>query len=356
MCMCVYVCACWCMCRSHCSQYFHYPIPPSSSSKKTLPYPQGASVVFFSFIGFDTVATAAEEVKNPGRDLPIGIVGSLSICTVLYVAMCLVITGMEKFTTIDLDAPFAVAFSKVGMGWAQRVVAAGALTGIITSLLGSLLGQARIYVTLGRQALAPAWLARVHPVRGTPVNATIVTMFTAGFLALFIEIELLAELVSIGTLVVFCSVCSGVLFRRYHVHGSGESLQPLAWRLGCVVLFSVGFSVSYTEKAHISVPFIFLGLWLIVTASFLMLPVRYTPQVFRCPGSPFIPSLGMLATLHLIGSLGWPAYVRWIVWFILGTIVYLSYGVHKAQRRRSGSDLGSRIRTAAIVHKARGKP
>ncbi|KXZ55291.1 hypothetical protein GPECTOR_3g427 [Gonium pectorale] len=118
----------------------------------------GASVVFFSFIGFDTVATAAEEVTNPGRDLPIGIVGSLSICTVLYVLMCLAITGMQSYSVIDLDAPFAAAFTAVGQGWAQRVVAAGALTGIITSLLGSLLGQARIYVTLGRQALAPAWL------------------------------------------------------------------------------------------------------------------------------------------------------------------------------------------------------
>ncbi|GLC37891.1 hypothetical protein PLESTM_000660300 [Pleodorina starrii] len=291
----------------------------------------GASVVFFSFIGFDTVATAAEEVKNPGRDLPIGIVGSLSICTLLYVAMCLAITGMESYTTIDLNAPFAVAFSKVGMEWAQRLVAAGALTGIITSLLGSLLGQARIYVTLGRQALAPAWLARVHPVRRTPTNATLVTMFTAGFLALFIDIELLAELVSIGTLVVFCSVCSGVLFRRYHVHGSGEPLRPLGLRLGGVVLASVGFSVSFTERAPVAVPIVFLVLWLAVTASFLMLPVRYTPQVFRCPCSPFLPSLGMLSTLHLIGSLGWPAYVRWIVWFVLGTAVYLCYGLHRSQ-------------------------
>eukprot|EP00198_Chlamydomonas_reinhardtii_P000349 XP_001689684.1 cationic amino acid transporter 2 [Chlamydomonas reinhardtii] len=287
----------------------------------------GASVVFFSFIGFDTVATAAEEVKNPGRDLPIGIVGSLAICTCLYVLMCLAITGMQSYTVIDLNAPFAVAFDHVGLGWAQRIVAAGALTGIVTSLLG----QARIYVTLGRQSLAPAWLAKVHPTRGTPVNATYVTMFTAGFLALFIEIELLAELVSIGTLVVFCSVCAGVLFRRYYVHGSGEPLRPVLGRLGGVVAAAVCFSVSFTEAAPAWVPAIFLVVWFAITLSFYRLPVKYVPQVFRCPLSPWLPSAGMLATLHLIGSLGWPAYVRWIVWFVLGTTVYLTYGMHRSQ-------------------------
>ncbi|KAG2487845.1 hypothetical protein HYH03_013562 [Edaphochlamys debaryana] len=300
----------------------------------------GASVVFFSFIGFDTVATAAEEVQNPGRDLPIGIVGSLSIATGLYVLMCLAITGMQRYNEIDLDAPFAAAFTSVGLGWAQRIVAAGALTGIITSLLGSLLGQARIYVTLGRQALAPAWLARVDPACGTPRNATLVTMFTAGFLALFIDIELLAELVSIGTLVVFCSVCAGVLFRRYHVHGSGEPLRPVLSRLGAVVAAAVGFSVSFTERAPIAIPILFLVAWLGVTLSFYMLPVRYVPQVFRCPLSPILPSAGMLSTLHLIGSLGWPAYVRWIVWFIMGTALYLNYGMHRSQGEAGGAAPG----------------
>jgi APA family basic amino acid/polyamine antiporter len=131
----------------------------------------GASVVFFSFIGFDTVATAAEEVKNPSRDLPIGIIGSLSICTVLYVLMCLVITGMQPYNEIDIHAPFSVAFDAVGLHWARTIVALGALAGIMTSLLGSLLGQARIYVILGRQHLLPPWIARVSEHSGTPRNA-----------------------------------------------------------------------------------------------------------------------------------------------------------------------------------------
>ncbi len=292
----------------------------------------GASVVFFSFIGFDTVATTAEEAKNPSRDLPIGIVGSLLLSTVLYVLMCLTICGMQPYTEIDMDAPFAVAFTKVGMGWAQRLVAAGALTGITTSLLVSLLGQARIYVTLGRARLLPPWFARVRQGSGTPVNATCVTACTAGVLALLFEIEVLAELVSIGTLFVFFMVCSGVLYRRYHITGAGQPAGPVLWRLLAVALASVAFSISYTEGAPQAVPVLCLIAWLGATISFYLLPVKYVPAVFKVPLSPFLPCAGILATLHLIGSLGWPAYVRWVVWWLLGTSVYLSYGMHTSQQ------------------------
>ncbi|MEW5312473.1 MAG: hypothetical protein WDW38_004106 [Sanguina aurantia] len=296
----------------------------------------GASVVFFSFIGFDTVACASEEVKNPKRDLPIGIVGSLSFCTVIYILMCLVITGMQKYTEIDLSAPFAVAFDSVGLHWATRIVAAGALTGICTSLMGSLMGQSRIYVTLGRHNLLPVWLARVNPATGTPINAQLVTCVTAGFLALFLDLELLAELVSIGTLVVFAMVCSGVLFRRYTLRGQPEALTPVLLRILAIIMSAVGFSLSFTEEAPIAVPIVFAVLWLLITSSFLLLPVKYLPQNFRVPLSPFLPALGVFSTLHLIGSLGWPAYVRWIVWFALGTCVYICYGLHRSQGEGTG--------------------
>lgn len=168
----------------------------------------GASIVFFSFIGFDTVATAAEETIRPERDLPIGILGSLSICTVLYAGMCAVITGMVSYSTIDLNAPFSVVFVDRGMQWAASLVAAGALTGIITSLLGGLFGQPRVYAAMARDGLLPAWLAEVHPTRGTPVNAQLVTGATAGLFAFLIDIDILAQLVSIGTLCIFCFVCA----------------------------------------------------------------------------------------------------------------------------------------------------
>ncbi|KAJ9530885.1 hypothetical protein QJQ45_028830, partial [Haematococcus lacustris] len=297
----------------------------------------GASVVFFSYVGFDTVATAAEEVKHPGRDLPIGIVGSLSICTVFYVLMCIVISGMQPYTEIDLHAPFSVAFQAVGLDWADKIIAGGAITGIVTSLLGSLLGQARIYVTLGRQHLLPKWLAQVDAASGTPRNATYLTMFTAGILALFLDIEVLSELVSIGALVVFTMVCAGVLFRRYHVRGLGDSARPVGLRLAGIALTSIAFSLSFTERAPLLLPLFFLLAWLAITLSFYRLPVMYTPTLFKCPGSPWVPSLGMLTCLHLIGSLGWPAYVRWIVWFALGTVVYVTYSMHHSQGEGKGA-------------------
>lgn len=116
--------------------------------------------VFFSFIGFDTVATAAEETKNPSSALPIGIATSLLVCAVLYTAMCVTICGMVLWKQIDRDAPFAVAFHSIGMAWAGKVVAAGALAGIVTSLLVNLYGQIRLWMTLGRERLVPEWLVR----------------------------------------------------------------------------------------------------------------------------------------------------------------------------------------------------
>jgi hypothetical protein len=344
------------------------------------------------------VATAAEEAKNPVRDMPIGIVGSLLASTVLYMLMCATICGMQPYGQIDLDAPFAAAFERVGMGWARRLVAAGALAGIVTSLLVSLMGQARIYVTLGRARLLPPWFARVRQASGTPVNAQLVTASTAGVLALLFDIEVLAELVSIGgppgrctqrctaalvpapvpvpaqapsappgpqsaaaaagrrtrpapqplarvararaagTLFVFFVVCSGVLFRRYHVPGPGQgSPAPVLWRLLAVAAASVGFSVSYTERAPAAVPASFLALWLGATMAFYTLPVTLpgNPLVFRVPLSPLLPCAGILATLHLIGSLGWPAYVRWVVWWAAGSCVYLGYGLHRTQQEGS---------------------
>jgi APA family basic amino acid/polyamine antiporter len=158
-----------------------------------------------------------------------------------------------------------------------------------------------------------------------------VTMFTAGLLALLFDIEILSELVSIGTLVVFAMICCGVVFRRYYVRGQGGSLKPVGLRIGGIIISSVAFSLSYTEKAPIAVPIVFFVAWLASTATLLQLPVLYIPTKYKCPGSPWLPSFGVLSCLHLIGSLGWPAYVRWLVWFTLGTIVYLCYGLHQSQ-------------------------
>eukprot|EP00798_Chlamydomonas_sp_ICE-L_P001957 gene1957-33370_t len=215
---------------------------------------------------------------------------------------------MQPSNEIDLNAPFSVAFEAVGMGWASTIVSAGALAGIITSLLGALLGQARIYVTLGRQHLLSPWLVTMCTdgplalLLDIQLLAKSVTMCTAGLLALLLDIELLAELVSIGTLVVFCTVDAGVLFKRYHVNGSGESMKPVGFRLIAIVLFAIAFSVSYNEFAPPVVYYMFLAandmfqvLWLLVTLSFFLLPVKHVPELFQCP-------LGTCTATQLTGS------------------------------------------------------
>ncbi|KAK9811336.1 hypothetical protein WJX72_002052 [[Myrmecia] bisecta] len=302
-----------------------------------------ASVVFFSFIGFDTVATCAEETRNPAVDLPIGVIGSLLICAAFYVLMCLAICLMMPYSQIDINAPFSTAFldiqsaadstAKRGLlNFSARFVSFGAVTGIITSLLGTLIGQARIYVVLGRDCLLPPWLAVIHGERGTPVNATLLTGVTAGLLALLVDLEALAELVSIGTLFVFCMVSAGGLWRRYYAPGATR-LAPLALALLSVVGLSIALSASYTFEAPVPVLVVFAVLWLLAAASLAFLPVAFVPTKFAVPLTPFTPALGILATIHLIGSLGWPAYVRFVVWLVVSLVVYALYSVHKAEER-----------------------
>ena len=204
----------------------------------------GAGVVFFSFVGFDTVATCAEETKNPGRDLPVGIMGSLGICAVLYALMSLVITGMVPTPEIDVQAPFAAAFRDKGLGWAESVISLGAVAAITTALLSSLMGQPRVYMVMARDGLLPAWIARVHERFGTPLNASAFTGVTTGALALLVDIETLAQLVSIGTLFVFGSVCAGLLARR-HTPEDGSGRAPALWRLAALLVSCVGVSASY---------------------------------------------------------------------------------------------------------------
>jgi APA family basic amino acid/polyamine antiporter len=304
----------------------------------------GASIVFFSFIGFDTVATAAEEVRNPGRDLPLGILGSLLICTALYAAMCGVITGMVPYDHIDRNAPFAEAFAQRGMHWAASIVSAGAITGITTSLLVSLLGQPRIYMTMARDGLLPAWFARVHARRGTPVNATVVTGLSAGALALLLDIDALAQLVSIGTLCVFCFVCAAVLARRYlPPDGSGAPRAPVLARVGCVAASALAFAFATELLPGASLAFAtpLLLLFIGTTASFLWLPQQLRPKRFAVPLMPFTPALGMYATLQLIASLGPVAWLRFIVYYTLCSGVYCYY--------RGGTDPAAAAAAAAAL-------
>ena len=176
----------------------------------------GAAVVFFAFIGFDIVATTAEEARNPQRDVPRGILGSLAIVTVLYMAVSLVVTGMQNYTEIDPNdaAPLATAFDSVGMEWMGRVISVGACIGLIVVVMILMLGQTRVGFAMARDHLLPPVLAKVHPTFGTPYVITAVTGTAVALIGGLVDLETLVNLVNIGTLFAFVLVSIGVVILR----------------------------------------------------------------------------------------------------------------------------------------------
>ncbi|MGA2323568.1 MAG: amino acid permease [Sedimentisphaerales bacterium] len=233
----------------------------------------GAAMIFFAYIGFDSVSTHAEEARNPQRDVPIGIITSLIICTVLYIAVTIVLTGMVPYDQIDTDAPVAAAFQRIGLHWGQFIVSLGAVAGITSVILVLMLSQPRVLLAMARDGLLPpSFFAAVHPRFRTPWKSTILTGIAVGSLASLIPLGILAELVNIGTLFAFVIVCTSVLVMRY--------INP---------------------QAH---------------------------RPFRCPFAPAIPLLGVLFCLVLMFSLPSANWLRLFIWMAVGIIIYFLYGRH----------------------------
>ncbi|UPR02210.1 amino acid/polyamine transporter [Chloropicon primus] len=304
----------------------------------------GAAIVFFSYVGFDTVATTAEETRNPSRDLPIGIVGSLIVCTILYAAMCAALTGMVYYEDIDVNAPFADAFMRIDMGWATEVVSIGAVTGIVTALLVALLGCARIYTILGRTGLLPPSMSKISKSRGTPINATVITGMSSGLLTFLFDIEILAELVSIGTLFVFSFVAGSIMIKHYGQEVMGKSNIPsLVVRLVVQVALALVMCVLVQAEKWIPVAILAL-LYGAVIISYYFIPRNQIALKFRVPLIPWVPSLCILCNVYLIGSLGIWAYVRFFIWNFIGVCVYFFYGaIHTSEV------LPSQLKSIALV-------
>src|SRR5580765_1255651 len=233
---------------------------------------RGAGVIFFAYIGFDAVSTAAQETRNPQRDMPIGILGSLAICTVLYIAVALVLTGIVNYTQLNVPDPIAVGINAAGPGlaWLRPVVKIGAIAGLSSVILVMLLGQPRIFYSMSKDGLLPPVFSRVHPKFRTPYLASAVTGVAAMVFAGLLPIGLLGELVSIGTLLAFAIVCAGVLVLRY------------------------------TD------------------------PDR--PRPFRTPLVPFVPVAGIAACFYLMSGLPVDTWARLVVWMALGLAIYFLYG------------------------------
>ena len=232
----------------------------------------GAALVFFAYIGFDSISTHAEEARNPSRDVPIGIMTSLVLCTVLYIAVAGILTGMVPYNQINIDAPVSDAFRQVGLPWAELLVSIGAVAGITSVLLVMMLSQPRIFLAMARDGLLPtSFFGAVHERFRTPWKSTILTGVCVAAMGAFLPLRFLAELVNIGTLLAFVIVCAAVLIMR-----------------------------------------------------------RTHPEVrrpFRAPLGSVVPVLGILCCLLLMFSLPVANWVRLFVWLLIGLVIYFSYGI-----------------------------
>jgi basic amino acid/polyamine antiporter, APA family len=231
---------------------------------------KGAAVIFFAYIGFDAVSTAAEEVVDPMRDLPRGILASLFVCTVLYILVAGVLTGMVPARSIDLNAPLASAFVIRGLNAVSGIISLGAVAGLTSVLLVLLLGQSRIFFAVSRDGLLPRAFSRIHPRFRTPYIPTTLTGIAVGLTAAFLPIQEIAELTNIGTLFAFVLVCAGVWILRH--------LEP--------------------------------GL----------------KRPFRTPLVPVVPILGVLFCVDLMASLPVVTWIRFFVWMAVGFGIYFGYG------------------------------
>ncbi|XP_073041672.1 cationic amino acid transporter 7, chloroplastic-like isoform X1 [Primulina eburnea] len=296
----------------------------------------GAAMVYLSYIGYDAVSTMAEEVKNPAKDIPIGVSGSVILVSFLYCLMAASLSSLLPYDMIDPEAPFSGAFKDGGSSWrwVSNVIGVGASFGILTSLLVAMLGQARYMCVIGRSCIAPSWFAQIHPGTSTPVNASVfLGIFTAA-IALFTDLNVLLNLVSIGTLFVFYMVANAVIFRRYVTLGTTNPWPTLSF-LFSFSLASFIFTLLWQLAPFGKPKAIMLGACGIVAIAVVQLfhfTVRQArkPEFWGVPLMPWIPSISIFLNIFLLGSLDKPSYVRFGFFSALMVLVYVLYSVHSS--------------------------
>jgi basic amino acid/polyamine antiporter, APA family len=252
---------------------------------------RGAAVMFFAYVGFDAVSTAAQEARNPQRDMPIGILASLAICTVIYIAVAVVLIGIVPYQQLNVADPLAVGIDATGLTWFSPIVKLSALFGLFSTMLVQLLGQTRIFYSMSRDGLLPDLFGVVHPRFRTPWLSTVITGGIVAVAAGLLPISVLSQLVSIGSLLAFVLVCAGVLILR-----------------------------------------------------------RTAPDVvrpFRVPGVPWVPVLGALACVAQMVSLPWATWERLLIWMGIGFAVYFLYSRQRARERRM--ERAALVETAAPI-------
>ncbi|MFB0493483.1 APA family basic amino acid/polyamine antiporter [Methylobacterium sp. OAE515] len=243
---------------------------------------RGAGVVFFAFIGFDAVSTAAQEARRPQKDMPIGILGSLAVCTILYVLVAAVLTGLVPYKDLNVPDPIAKGVDVIGIGWFAILIKLGALTGLTTVILVLLYGQSRIFFTMAQDGLLPKMFSHVHPTYQTPYRSQALIGAMVALVAALVPINILGEMVSIGTLAAFILVCGSVIYLRR------------------------------TD--------------------------RHMKRPFRAPAVPVVPILGILFCLLLMIGLPLDTWLRLVIWMAIGLVIYFFYGrKHSVLRRKEGN-------------------
>ena len=237
-----------------------------------------AAIIFFAYIGFDAVSTAAEETRNPQRDMPIGMIASLVVCTLIYIAVALVLTGLLPYRQLDTAEPLATAFSALGMNWTAGIISLGAVFATTSVLVVFQLGQPRIFFSMARDGLLPPWAARVHPRYRTPHVTTILTGVAVGVVAAFANIDEIVQLTNIGTLFAFVLVAAGIIVLR---HTNPDQPRP-----------------------------------------------------FRTPLVPWVPLAAIASCGYLMLQLPRVTWVRFVVWLAVGLVFYIAYGYHHSKLRQ----------------------
>ncbi|CAA0842734.1 Cationic amino acid transporter 9- chloroplastic [Striga hermonthica] len=292
----------------------------------------GATVVFFAYVGFDAVANSAEESKRPQRDLPLGIIGSLMACVVLYVGVCLVITGMLPYNMIGEEAPLAKAFTSKGMKYVSVLISFGAVAGLTTTLLVGLYVQSRLYLGLGRDGLLPALFAKVHPTRHTPIHSQVWVGLIASILATFLNVRVLSHILSVGSLTGYSVVSACVVSMRWKDKTGQFSARWISNRVeGIICLLLVagcGFAAGAIFRFGSTYFFMIVPavLAIIFAAALHLRQVHIDPPGFSCPGVPIIPALSIFVNIFLVAQLHYEAWVRFVVLSIVALAVYAFYG------------------------------